>query len=96
VNIEWSQISALGVLAAAAAVCVVLLVGFVSLLRRMGKWIAGGNRPREAQTSVKPEAVSSDSVVTASDIFAIRSNLAAVSRQLEDLENKLRLNPPKR
>lgn len=96
-DIEWSQVSAIGVLAAAAAVCIVLVVGIIGLLRRLWRWIAGEAQPRETpKAPAKLEAVSPDSAVSASDIFAVRSNLAAVSRQLEDLENRLRLTAPKR
>jgi hypothetical protein len=97
VSIEWSQVSALGVIAAAVAVCIVLVFGVVGLVRRVWTWVAGDRRLREtSKVSTTPEAILAGGVVTASDIFAIRSNLAAVSRQLEDLESKLRLNPPKR
>ncbi len=95
-TIEWSQISAIGVIAAAVAVCIALVLGLVGLLRRIWKWVAGGREtPVTPSVGPKPEAISLDSAVTASDIFAVRSNLNAVSRQLEDLENKLRLNPPR-
>jgi hypothetical protein len=95
VSIEWSQVSALGVIAAAVAVCIVLAFGVVSLIRGVWTWVAG--QEREApKVGATPEAILPGAVVTASDIFAIRSNLAAVARQLEDLESKLRLNPPKR
>jgi hypothetical protein len=98
VEFEWSQVSALGVLAAGAAILIVLALGLVSLVRRLGRWIAGGTSAPEAdQSAGKPaDPVIPDPIVTASDLFAVRSNLNAVARQLEDLESRLRLHPPRR
>ena len=86
---QLTAIAALG-----GAVLVLLAVAFLIArsVRDLFRWIAGAKTPkgdtgpvRSAGTALLPHLVS------ASDLYAVRANLDAVSRQLADLEAKLRL-----
>ena len=93
-NIGWEQMLALAALAAAASVGLGLVFLAAVLVRGLFRWAAGTGAPAARH---RVEAVGAPlpppGALAASDLFAIRSNLDAVSRQLEDLERKLRLSP---
>jgi hypothetical protein len=87
----------LGVIAAGIALVIVLTLAIVGFARALWRWIAGGPPEKSVPAPVPAsEAAKLDGTVTASDLFAVRSNLNAVARQLEDLEIKLRLHAPRR
>ena len=89
------QMLAVALLAIAAAAGIGTLLLALSLVRALIRWIVGaggsndlaGHEPPASSTVASPP-------VSASDLFAVRSNLDALSRQLEDLEKKLRRAPP--
>jgi hypothetical protein len=73
-----------------------LLSLLVLMARQVWRWVTGARR-HNSQVRGDPstqdpglETAPYPSTI-ASDLFTIRSNLAAVSRQIEDLERKLRL-----
>ncbi|MCB5175912.1 MULTISPECIES: hypothetical protein [Microvirga] len=73
-----------------------LLFLIVLLGRKLWAWMTGARRPaRDEPPSNPAPAAAGDGAyapsLLASDLYAIRSNLNAVSRQIEDLERKLRL-----
>jgi hypothetical protein len=91
---DWDQMLAVALLAAAAAVGLGLVALTFRLVSGFIKWALGAetaNRPARSEPAA-PVALPAQPVC-ASDLFAVRSNLDAVSRQLEDLEKKLRRAP---
>lgn len=94
-EVGWDQMLAMALLAIAAAAGIGTLLLALSLTRALIRWIvgAGGSTDIAGHAPVASSAVASPPV-SASDLFAVRSNLDAVSRQLEDLEKKLRRAPP--
>jgi hypothetical protein len=94
VEIGWDQMVAVALLTIAAAVGIGTLLLALSLIRALIRWIVGAGVSNDAALK---EPVGSSALlshpVSASDLFAVRSNLDAVSRQLEDLEKKLRRAP---
>lgn len=91
-NLDWNQAAAVGALATFALVGLALLYALLHLARGAAWWISGAQR---ASHPVEPAARGpgrSDPVVTAADLLAIRSNLMAVTRQIEDLERRIRLS----
>jgi hypothetical protein len=100
-EISEDQLAAVGVLGVALALGLGLLVLLVLLVRQVWRWVTGA-RPQNSQVHRGPskrepgsETAAFPSAI-ASDLFTIRSNLAAVSRQIEDLERKLRLGAHER
>jgi hypothetical protein len=93
-EVGWDQMLALALLTTAAAVGIGALMLAFSLIRALIRWIvgAGGSEAIAGHEPVTSSALPSPPV-SASDLFAVRSNLDAVSRQLEDLEKKLRRAP---
>jgi hypothetical protein len=94
VMIDWDKAMAIAILAAAAALGIVLVLVVLGLARSALRWVAAQGKPkaRRAEAKMVPiRAGSIDSPVSASDLYAVRANLDAVSRQLADLEMKLRL-----
>ena len=79
------------------AVALTLAIGFglIRLLVGLRRWIFGGPSDRETSlidaVAAEPVVVLGDPKLTATHILAIKSNLDAVSRQLADLEFRLRL-----
>jgi hypothetical protein len=91
------DIQALAFLAIAAASAITVAFGMVRLLRSLWGWVFRTGKGREG-TRTEPERAAPHTVVgdpklTATHILAIKSNLDAVSRQLADLELKLRSLP---
>jgi hypothetical protein len=93
-EVGWDQMMAVALLTIAAAVGIGTVIVALRLMRALIRWVAGASgshavvvREPATSTTLLPHPVS------ASDLFAVRSNLDAVSRQLEDLENKLRRAP---
>ena len=85
---------ALAVLGAAAALGLGLVFGAAVLVRGLFRWAAGtgsARKPPRVGAAGGPPPLPGP--LAASDLFAIRSNLDAVSRQIEDLERKLRHAP---
>jgi hypothetical protein len=86
---------ALALLGIAAAFGLGTLILTLSLVRALIRWAVGASGSTRAAGH---EPVSSTVLVphpvSGSDLFAVRSNLDAVSRQLEDLERKLRRATP--
>jgi hypothetical protein len=97
-GISEDQLTAVGLLGVALALGLGLLVLIVLLARQVWRWVTGA-RPQNSQVHGVPSKQDPGSETApfpptiASDLFTIRSNLAAVSRQIEDLERKLRLSP---
>jgi hypothetical protein len=93
-EVGWDQMVAVALLTIAAAVGIGTLMLVVSLIRALIRWIVGASVSNDVALL---EPVGSSALlshpVSASDLFAVRSNLDAVSRQLEDLEKKLRRAP---
>jgi hypothetical protein len=93
-EVGWDQMVAVALLTIAAAVGIGTLLLALSLIRALIRWIVGAGVSNDAALK---EPVGSSALlshpVSASDLFAVRSNLDAVSRQLEDLERKLRSAP---
>jgi hypothetical protein len=80
-------------LVALIVVVIVIVFGVLRLLWLVWRWMVGGKQAAPTPPHApRQEVMVGDPVVTASDLFAIRSNLGAVARQLEDLEQKLRLS----
>ena len=75
---------------------ILLAFGVVRFLGGVWNWIfragRGGATARREPVSAVPPDLASDAKLTATQILAIKSNLDAVSRQLADLELKLRLH----
>jgi hypothetical protein len=93
-DFDWDQMLAVAILGAAAAVGLGVVFLASRLVRALLRWVVGAN---SANAVVEPEPAARNpslpQPVCASDLFAVRSNLDAVSRQLEDLERKLRRVP---
>jgi hypothetical protein len=94
-NTGGFDLQGLAFLGIAAATAIILAFSVIRLLGGVWNWIFSAGQVRER---VRAEAVSavplddvSDPKLTATQILAIKSNLDAVSRQLADLELKLRL-----
>lgn len=100
--VDGTQLAGVAVLVAMAAIAIVLAIAVLRLLRAVWRWAARGGSGRtkddapQSATAVQREPVAGGFVVTPADLLAIKSNLDAVSRQLGDLELKLRSNPPSR
>ncbi len=98
-GISEDQLTAVALLGVALALGIGSLFLLVLLARLIWRWMIGA-RARDSQahgTFPKQEPMSGTAYgpgVTAADLFTIRSNLNAVSRQIEDLERKLRLGAP--
>ena len=100
-GISEDQLTAVGLLGVSLALGLGLLFLLVLLARQMWRWVTGARRQNSqvrgdhsrqdpgSETAPYPSTI-------ASDLFTIRSNLAAVSRQIEDLERKLRLGSHRR
>jgi hypothetical protein len=96
-GISEDQLAAVGVLGVALALGLGLLFLLVLLARQTWRWVTGAH-PQNSQghgtlSNQDPGSETAFPPTIASDLFTIRSNLAAVSRQIEDLERKLRLSP---
>jgi hypothetical protein len=90
------DLQGLAFLGVAAATAIILAFSVIRLLGGVWSWIfsAGQSRKRARAEAVSdvPLNLASDPRLTATQILAIKSNLDAVSRQLADLELKLRLH----
>ena len=86
-DLNSEQVLGLLVLAALAAAALALV--FVAF-RAVGWLVRRARGRREAARAAVAAAFVPP--VSASDLYAVRANLEAVSRQLADLELKLRLN----
>jgi hypothetical protein len=91
-RLDWDQAVAIGTLIGCAVLAFGVLFALLRLARSVGRWVFGGSRPPPAPSPSDRPAAPFDPAVTAADLVAIRSNLSAVSRQIEDLERKLRLS----
>lgn len=94
-DVGADQLALVATLGTALAVGLGLFFLMVVLGRRIWAWIFGAStQSRENHTMApvgEPKSEADYPIpVTATDLFAIRSNLGAVARQLEDLERKLR------
>lgn len=100
-GISEDQLAAVGVLGVALALGLALLFLLVLLARQVWRWVTGARR-QNSQVHRVPSKQDPGSetaafpATVASDLFTIRSNLAAVARQIEDLERKLRLGAHER
>ena len=96
-NVASEQMLAVAVLGAAAAAGLGIMLVLALLLRGLWRWALGNGL---SKSSNQPQAGGLPAPLlnplAASDLLAIRSNLDAVSRQIEDLEKKLRRAPPPR
>jgi len=93
-NVASEQMLAVAVLGAAAAAGLGIMLVLALLLRGLWRWALGNGfskRSNQPQAGGLPAPLLNP--LAASDLLAIRSNLDAVSRQLEDLEKKLRRAP---
>ncbi|MFC5483202.1 hypothetical protein ACFPNZ_09280 [Microvirga aerilata] len=94
-GIEGDQLIAISLMGVALAFGTGLFYLLVLLAKRIWTWVAG-TRPQQQQNQTSQQEFSSEvaqaAPITASDLYVIRSNLDAVSRQVEDLERKLRLS----
>jgi hypothetical protein len=86
---------ALALLGIAAAFGVGTLILTLSLVRALIRWAVGatGTNPAGGHEPISSTVLLAHPI-SGSDLFAVRSNLDAVSRQLEDLERKLRRATP--
>ena len=96
-SIDAGQLIAVSFMGAALAFGIGLFYLLVLLVKRTWMWVAGASPQPHKQQNHTPQQEPSagaayDAPITASDLYVIKSNLAAVSRQVEDLERKLRLN----
>src|SRR3954449_456840 len=91
------DLKGLALLGIAAAIAIILAFGVIRLCRGLWRWMFAASRTgqgaRTEPASAAPSSVVADPRLTATHILAIRSNLDAVSRQLADLELKLRSHP---
>jgi hypothetical protein len=90
-NMDWDQLGAVGALAGVALIGVALIYLAVALARGVTRWVFGRGGSPEVAPEPSHRSVPLDPQVTAADLVAIRSNLLAVTRQIEDLERRLRL-----
>jgi hypothetical protein len=90
-RLDWDQAVAIGTLIGCAVLALGVLLALLRLVRSVGRWVFGGSRPPAVPLPAAGPAAPFDPAVTAADLVAIRSNLGAVSRQIEDLERRLRL-----
>jgi hypothetical protein len=81
----------------AAAIAITVVFGVIRFFGKLWGWVfstrKGDERARPELISAAPRIVVTDPKLTATHILAIKSNLDAVSRQLADLELKLRSHP---
>jgi hypothetical protein len=93
-NFNGVELQGLIFLGLAIAIAFVVALGLIRFLRGVWNWVfparapGRGDRP-EAEPMGRLIAVG-DPKLTATHILAIKSNLDAVSRQLADLESRLR------
>jgi hypothetical protein len=89
------QYSSAVVLGIVLAVGLILFFLAVLLGRAVWRWITGTGRQSRLNQKQEPKLEAPEQInatgVSASDLFVIRSNLNAVTRQIEDLERRLRL-----
>jgi hypothetical protein len=88
------DLQGLAFLGIAAGIAIVLAFGVMRLCKGVWRWMFAVSRTEqrarvEPYSNVPPSVVA-DPKLTATHILAIKSNLDAVSRQLADLELKLR------
>jgi hypothetical protein len=96
-SIDAGQLIAISLIGFALALGIGLLYGLVCLARWTWAWVVGAHPQPQKQQGPSPQPERSPRVahaapITASDLHVIRSNLDAVSRQVEDLERRLRLS----
>lgn len=96
-NVGGDELIATILLSAAVALGLGFFFLLVLLGRRIWAWMIGGpsrTRSQRKETNKPNPAPEAPYVpmITAADLYAIRSNLDAVSRQIEDLERRLRLH----
>jgi hypothetical protein len=89
---DWDQVTALGALALMALTGAALLYAAVRFVWGAARWIGGKPGPSDDRPAPSRGAHFFDPTVTAADLVAIRSNLLAVTRQIEDLERRIRLS----
>lgn len=91
-SVGEDQLTAIAVLGIALALGGGLFVLVAALVKRIWAWMVGSrpHAPKEGRAPGTEPVSGSVLGVTASDLFVVRSNLNAVSRQVEDLERKLR------
>ncbi|RDI50396.1 hypothetical protein [Microvirga subterranea] len=94
-DVLGDQLIVVVLLGAILAIGLALLLLLMLLAKRTWNWITGDRlqpHKREVQPSnaAPISGAASTAGITATDLFVIRSNLEAVSRQIEDLEHKLR------
>ncbi len=97
-SMEYDQITVFGALAVFIILGLALVFGVMALARaimaRLKRIRGAAHAAPEAPVKLHPL----EPLGVAGDLLAIRSNLLAVSRQLEDLERRIRLNsiaPPR-
>jgi hypothetical protein len=90
------NLQGLAFLGVAAATAMLVAFGLIRFLLGLWRWTFGGPRDRGSKlidtVAKEPVIAFDDPKLTATHILAIRSNLDAVSRQLADLELRLRLH----
>ena len=96
-SIDGGQLIAISLIGVALASGIGLFYLGVLLLKRTWTGIVGSRPRSQRQEELKPPQELNlgsphAAPITAADLYVIRSNLDAVSRQVEDLERKLRLS----
>ena len=89
------QYSSAVVLGVVLAVGLILFFLIVLLGRAVWRWLTGSGKQSRLKAKQEPKLEAPKQLnptgILASDLFVIRTNLNAVSRQIEDLERSLRL-----
>jgi hypothetical protein len=88
--LDWDQATAIGTILLITLSVVSVLSVLFRLVKSPVASIPGAARRPESPQTAPAAALANDPELTAAALGAIRSNLGAVSRQIEDLEKKLR------
>jgi hypothetical protein len=93
-NFNGVELQGLIFLGLAVAIAFIIAFGLIRFLRGVWLWVFPARAPervdRPETESIARQMVVGDPKLTAAHILAIKSNLDAVSRQLADLESRLR------
>lgn len=87
---DWDQATAIGTILLITLTVVSVLSVLFRLVKGPVASIPGAARRPESPQTAPAAALAYDPELTAAALVAIRSNLGAVSRQIEDLEKRLR------
>jgi hypothetical protein len=95
---EYDQITIFGALAVFIILGLAVVFGVLAFVRAINARIARLRAPAKMSREEPSPSYPLEPLGVAGDLLAIRSNLLAVTRQLEDLERRIRLNsiaPPR-